>query len=262
MKLTRLNGGEVTLDVPSPIRFALRHQNLAKTSASSPSLNSRDLPLGTALRCHLHCSNPCTRSILKYCRSKRRGATLLQRAERGLQGRIAEVAAASLFNSKRIKSRQSFPDAVAHRPSPPSPGSLISRVYPTSEATPWPVHAQPYPAVSPKLPLSAQQTEPRQCRPSRPRTATRACTAQTVTSNFPAITACLPLLKHTQTHTILNPSLKSSRHQHITMAIQTDMVRVTRSMPFPHHHLLLPLEGMHRREIVCARPATPVAFGK
>jgi hypothetical protein len=146
--------------------------------------------------------------------------------------------------------------------SPPSPGSLIPRVYPTSRVTPLPVNTQPSPAVSPKLPLSAQQRQPQQCRPSRPRTATRACTAQTATSNFPAITACLPLLKHTQTHTILNPSLKSSRRRHIAMARQTDMARVTRSMPFPHHHRHLRLEGMHRREIVCARPATLVAFGK
>jgi hypothetical protein len=40
------------------------------------------------------------------------------------------------------------------------------------------------------------------------------------------------------------------------------MARVTRSKPFPHHHRHLQLEEMHRREIVCARLATPVAFAK
>jgi len=165
-----------------------------------------------------------------------------QRAEQSLQGRIAEVVAASLFNTKKIKSRRPFRHAITHRRIAAFARLFNTQSLPNLASNSFASKPTTSPAVSPKLPLSAQQRQPQQCRPSRPRTATRACTAQTATSNFPVITACLPLLKHTQTHTILNPSLKSSRRRHIAMARQTDMARVTRSMPFPHHHRHLRLE--------------------
>jgi hypothetical protein len=81
--------------------------------------------------------------------------------------------------------------------------------------------------------------------------------------NYP-ITASLPLRKHTQTHTILNPPLNnSSRHWHTAMAMQTDMEMVTRSRRFPHHFLQdPPAEGMHRRAIVCGKLAIPAASEK
>jgi hypothetical protein len=80
--------------------------------------------------------DPSSVSFLEHRRSKdRRGAVVLQyQGRKSLQGRIAEVAAASLFNIKKL-----IVDFLPQTPSPPSP-ALYSQSLPNLASISLPAH--------------------------------------------------------------------------------------------------------------------------